>query len=125
MKERMASGFLLVTFGSVKVASQAGHGSNRLACVFAAFAIAWIWPPAPARAKSKWRLISLLSNVVSVIDTRTKTHSPGSTEGAEWITFISGGYDSHFGHLTVGPIASLQYTYVSIDGFSENGSLRP
>ena len=49
----------------------------------------------------------------------------GSTEGAEWSTFISGGYDFHFGHLTVGPIASLQYTYVSIDGFSENGSLAP
>ena len=40
-------------------------------------------------------------------------------------TFISGGYDFHFGHLTVGPIAALQYTYVNIDGFSENGSLAP
>ena len=49
----------------------------------------------------------------------------GSTEGAEWSTFISGGYDFHFGHLTVGPIAALQYTYVNIDGFSENGSLAP
>ena len=49
----------------------------------------------------------------------------GSTEGAEWSTFISGGYDFHFGPLTVGPIAALQYTYVNIDGFSENGSLAP
>ena len=49
----------------------------------------------------------------------------GSTEGAEWSTFISGGYDFHFGQLTVGPIASLQYTYVNIDSFSENGSLAP
>jgi outer membrane autotransporter protein len=49
----------------------------------------------------------------------------GSTEGAEWSTFISGGYDFHFGQLTVGPIASLQYTDVHIDGFSENGSLAP
>jgi outer membrane autotransporter protein len=49
----------------------------------------------------------------------------GSTEGAEWSTFVSGGYDFHFGQLTVGPIASLQYTDVHIDGFSENGSLAP
>ncbi len=49
----------------------------------------------------------------------------GSTEGAEWSTFVSGGYDFHFGHLTIGPIAALQYTYVNVDGFSENGSLAP
>jgi outer membrane autotransporter protein len=49
----------------------------------------------------------------------------GSTQGAEWSTFISGGYDFHLGQLTVGPIASLQYTDVHIDGFSENGSLAP
>ena len=49
----------------------------------------------------------------------------GGTEGAEWSTFISGGYDFHFGHLSVGPIAALQYTYVNINGFSENGSLAP
>jgi outer membrane autotransporter protein len=49
----------------------------------------------------------------------------GNTEGAELSTFISGGYDFHFGLLTVGPIAALQYTYANIDGFSENGSLAP
>jgi outer membrane autotransporter protein len=49
----------------------------------------------------------------------------GSTEGAEWSTFISGGYDFHFGPLTVGPIASLQYTEVGIDSFNEKGSLAP
>jgi outer membrane autotransporter protein len=49
----------------------------------------------------------------------------GGTEGAEWSTFISGGYDFHFGHLSVGPIAALQYTYVHVDGFSEKGSLAP
>jgi uncharacterized protein YhjY with autotransporter beta-barrel domain len=49
----------------------------------------------------------------------------GNTEGAEWSTFISGGYDFHFGQLTVGPIAALQYTYVNINSFSENGSLAP
>ena len=49
----------------------------------------------------------------------------GSTSGAEWSTFISGGYDFRLGHLTVGPIAALQYSYVNINGFSENGSLAP
>jgi outer membrane autotransporter protein len=49
----------------------------------------------------------------------------GNTGGTEWSTFISGGYDFHFGALTVGPIAALQYTYANIGGFTENGSLAP
>jgi outer membrane autotransporter protein len=49
----------------------------------------------------------------------------GGTEGSEWSTFIGGGYDFHVGPLTVGPIASLQYTDVGIDEFSEKGSLAP
>jgi autotransporter-associated beta strand protein len=44
----------------------------------------------------------------------------GDTDGEEFSAFISGGHDFHFGHLTVGPIASLQYTCVNINGFSEN-----
>ena len=38
---------------------------------------------------------------------------------------MSGGYDFHFGLLSIGPIAALQYTYVNIDGFSEKSSLAP
>ena len=49
----------------------------------------------------------------------------GNTQGAEWSTFVSGGYDFHFAQLTIGPIAALQYTSVNVDGFSENGSLAP
>ena len=49
----------------------------------------------------------------------------GGTEGAEWSTFISLGYDFHCGQLTVGPIAALQYTDAQVDGFSEKGSLAP
>jgi outer membrane autotransporter protein len=49
----------------------------------------------------------------------------GGTEGEEWSTFISGGYDFHLGALVVGPIGALQYTDVHVDGFSENGSLAP
>jgi outer membrane autotransporter protein len=47
----------------------------------------------------------------------------GDTEGTDFSMFVSGGYDFHFGLLTVGPIASLQYTDLTIDGFSEKGSL--
>jgi outer membrane autotransporter protein len=49
----------------------------------------------------------------------------GSTQGAEWSTFIGGGYDFHCGQLTVGPIASLQYTDVGVDSFDEKWSLAP
>jgi outer membrane autotransporter protein len=49
----------------------------------------------------------------------------GGTGGGELSTFISGGYDFHLGNLTLGPIGSLQYTYVNIDSFSEKGSLAP
>ena len=35
----------------------------------------------------------------------------GGTGGSEFSTFVSSGYDLHAGHLTAGPIASLQYTY--------------
>jgi uncharacterized protein with beta-barrel porin domain len=47
----------------------------------------------------------------------------GNSDGAEFSTFVSGGYDFHFGHLSMGPIASLQYTNVYVDGFRETGSL--
>ncbi len=49
----------------------------------------------------------------------------GNSDGAEFSTFVSGGYDFHFRHLTIGPIASLQYTNVYVDGFGEKGSLAP
>jgi len=52
-------------------------------------------------------------------------HANGNSDGAEFSTFVSGGYDFHFGHLTIGPIASLQYTNVYVDGFREKGSLAP
>ena len=49
----------------------------------------------------------------------------GGTGGAEFSTFGTAGYDFDFGRLIVGPIASLQYTYVNINGFGEKGSLAP
>jgi outer membrane autotransporter protein len=52
-------------------------------------------------------------------------NASGNSDGAEFSTFVSGGYDFHLGHLTVGPIASLQYTNVYVDSFMEKGSLAP
>ena len=49
----------------------------------------------------------------------------GSSDGAEFSTFIGAGYDFHFGNFAVGPLAALQYSYVSLSGFSEHGSLVP
>jgi fibronectin-binding autotransporter adhesin len=49
----------------------------------------------------------------------------GNTEGYEFSTFFEGGYDFHLGNFTVGPVASVQYTNVHVDGFSERGSLIP
>jgi outer membrane autotransporter protein len=49
----------------------------------------------------------------------------GSSDGQELSTFLSAGYDFHCGHLTIGPIAAVQYSYINIDGFSEHGSMAP
>jgi outer membrane autotransporter protein len=49
----------------------------------------------------------------------------GNSDGEEFSTFIGAGYDFHFGNFAVGPLASLQYTYVNINGFNEQGSLLP
>jgi len=38
---------------------------------------------------------------------------------------LGGGYDAHFGKLTIGPLTSLQYTRVAICGFNESGSGLP
>jgi outer membrane autotransporter protein len=60
------------------------------------------------------------------IDTRRFTvggFARGETDGTEFNGLLGTGYDCHIGTFTVGPVASLQYTTVGIDGFSENGSL--
>jgi outer membrane autotransporter protein len=49
----------------------------------------------------------------------------GNTNGGEFDGYAGGGYDFHCGGFTFGPIASLQYTYVSISGYNESGSLAP
>jgi outer membrane autotransporter protein len=49
----------------------------------------------------------------------------GGTGGEEYSAFMGSGYDFHVGRLTVGPTAALQYTYININSFDENGSLAP
>jgi uncharacterized protein with beta-barrel porin domain len=60
------------------------------------------------------------------------THRPallgtanGSTDGANLNVLAAGGYDWTQGALTIGPIASFQYTYASLNSFTEKGSLAP
>jgi outer membrane autotransporter protein len=52
-------------------------------------------------------------------------HAKGNSDGQVWSTFVSGGYDFQFGHLTIGPVASLQYSNEHLNGFSETGSIAP
>jgi outer membrane autotransporter protein len=52
-------------------------------------------------------------------------NATGNTDGPEWSTFVSTGYDFHRRNLTVGPVASLQYTNIYVNSFSETGSLAP
>jgi outer membrane autotransporter protein len=49
----------------------------------------------------------------------------GSTDGGEFNGYVGCGYDFHYGGVTFGPIAALQYTYTDISGNTENGSLAP
>jgi outer membrane autotransporter protein len=49
----------------------------------------------------------------------------GSTDSDTVNVLIAGGYDWTKGALTIGPIASFQYTYVGLNGFTETGSLAP
>ena len=49
----------------------------------------------------------------------------GNTDGREFTGLVAAGYDWKTGNLTVGPLASFQYTYVDFDGFTEHGSLAP
>ncbi len=49
----------------------------------------------------------------------------GSTDGTEFNGLLAVGYDYRRGGLSVGPLASVQYTRVGFDSFGETGSLAP
>jgi uncharacterized protein YhjY with autotransporter beta-barrel domain len=44
-------------------------------------------------------------------------------EGNEGVANLDGGYDFHHGALTFGPLAGIQYTHLTVDGYSESGSV--
>jgi uncharacterized protein YhjY with autotransporter beta-barrel domain len=50
---------------------------------------------------------------------RTANSTPGA---GEFDSQIAGGYDLKKGNFTFGPMASLQYTYLGVNGFSETGA---
>ena len=69
-----------------------------------------------------------VSGGVNSYDTRRtalRGDARGSTDGSELNALFATGYDWKMGALTIGPTASIQYTYVSLDGFTERGSLAP
>jgi uncharacterized protein YhjY with autotransporter beta-barrel domain len=49
----------------------------------------------------------------------------GSTDGTEIEGLLGGGYDKQIGRFTLSPGASLYYSSISINGFTEDGSLAP
>ncbi|MFL6598598.1 MAG: autotransporter domain-containing protein [Chthoniobacterales bacterium] len=49
----------------------------------------------------------------------------GDTDGQDFNALALAGYDWKSGGLTIGPLASYQYTYVGFDSFTEHGSVAP
>ncbi len=50
---------------------------------------------------------------------QTATSAP---EGNEGVANLDGGYDFHHGAWTFGPLAGIQYTHLTVDGYTEGGS---
>jgi outer membrane autotransporter protein len=50
---------------------------------------------------------------------QTATSAP---EGDEGVVNLDGGHDFHLGSLTLGPLAGLQYTHLTVNGYNESGS---
>ena len=53
------------------------------------------------------------------------TFATASPEGTEVNLLFATGYDWKMGGLTIGPVASFQYTNVQLDGFTERGTFAP
>jgi outer membrane autotransporter protein len=62
----------------------------------------------------------------SSIDTRRLTlggFARGETNGTDFDALVGTGYDYHIGGWSFGPLASLRYVRIGIDGFAEKGAL--
>jgi outer membrane autotransporter protein len=65
---------------------------------------------------------------VNSYDTKRETiggNALGDADGNEFNTLLGTGYTYRTGGWSVGPIASMRYSWVGIDGFTEHGSLAP
>ena len=58
------------------------------------------------------------SRVISFLG-QTANSAP---EGNEGVVSLDGGYDFHHGALTYGPLIGIQYTHLTVDGYTEGGS---
>lgn len=77
--------------------------------------------------QGSWLTASIGGGVHSYDTERTVLGSTatGNAEGREISTQFGLGHDFKAGQFTFGPEASLAYTHLWIDGFTENGSLAP
>lgn len=74
---------------------------------------------ADALAGGGYNNYSVTRNISLTGINRTADSSPGA---GELDTMIAGGYNLRRGNWNFGPISSLQYTYLGVNGFSETGA---
>jgi len=73
-------------------------------------------------------LNSALGGGVNSYDTKRETvggDARGDADGTDFNALLGTGYTYRKGGLSTGPIASLRYSWVGLDGFTEKGSLAP
>ncbi len=73
-------------------------------------------------------LDALLGAGYNSYDTRRSSllgYADGSPDGWELNTLLNAGYDLHHGNWTFGPSASVSYTQVNLNSFTETGSMTP
>ncbi|WP_176159175.1 autotransporter family protein [Prosthecobacter debontii] len=70
-------------------------------------------------------LLGLAYNSYDTDRTGLLGSATGDTNGWEFTSMLNTGYDFRVGALSLGPVASVAYTRVQMDGFRESGSLAP
>ena len=61
----------------------------------------------------------------SLSNTSPFAYADGSTDGYELDALINAGYDYRYDQWTLSPMASIAYTRVNMNGFTETGSMTP
>ena len=78
--------------------------------------------------KEGWHAEAAGGGGANIYDTKRQVlgvDANGNTQGRDLQGMLGGGYDWRLDQWTFGPRASVQYTTVDIDGFTESGSLAP